>query len=112
MYTERIGSGAITVECIGSDPRFDLRQQYRHTIATSEWAHTGDDIHTGGNEPDEEEASVALLSFLGACAEARDYRDRAHRGGLIEHADLFPEYVGAWAQAHAADISMRAADDE
>lgn len=46
----------------------------------------------------------AILSFLGACAESRNYADRTGRPG--ENSDLFPESVGAWAQANADEIAM------
>lgn len=40
----------------------------------------------------------AILSFLGACAESRAY------GG--ENSDLFPDHVGAWAEANADEIAI------
>jgi hypothetical protein len=45
----------------------------------------------------------ALLSFLGACAESRQYATRTGRTG--ENADLFPENVGEWAEMHSDEIA-------
>ena len=46
----------------------------------------------------------ALLSFLSACAESRQYAARTGREG--ESADLFPENVGQWAEENSDEISM------
>lgn len=46
----------------------------------------------------------ALLSFLFACAESRQYATRTGREG--ESADLFPENVGQWAEENSDEISM------
>ena len=46
----------------------------------------------------------ALLSFLSACAESRQYAARTGREG--ESADLFPYNVGQWAEENADEISM------
>lgn len=47
---------------------------------------------------------ASICSFLGACAESRQYATRTGRKG--ECADLFPEDVGQWAEQNSDEISM------
>jgi hypothetical protein len=51
-----------------------------------------------------------LLAFLSACAESRQYATRTGRTG--ENADLFPENVGAWAEANSDEIGMLSCEIE
>ena len=49
---------------------------------------------------------AAVLSSLSACAESRDYAKRTKGDPMAgESSDLFPEWVGRWAQDNAGDIS-------
>lgn len=49
----------------------------------------------------------AILSFLGACAESRNYAERRGRDAMEgENSGLFPPAVGEWAQQHADEIAM------
>ena len=50
------------------------------------------------------EGFQALLSFLGAAAESRRYRESTGREG--ENEDLFPPAIVDWASAHDDEISM------
>ncbi|MCK0441094.1 hypothetical protein MUG78_16970 [Gordonia alkaliphila] len=107
MFTETIGDATITVECLGVDFTQGRRQLYRYTITTADWSHTAGDIRSGvGAEPDEEEAFRTLLAFLSACAESRAY------AGDSENADLFPEDVGAWAEANSDEIAILGAEPD
>jgi hypothetical protein len=50
---------------------------------------------------------AALLSFLGACAESRDYAERNGKNPMDgENSDLFPDNVGAWAQDNSGEIDL------
>lgn len=53
---------------------------------------------------------ASLLSFLGACGESRAYAARTGRPG--EHADLFPQEIGEWAESHSDEISTLASEIE
>lgn len=58
-------------------------------------------VHGQSDEDRLQAGFGAVLSFLGACAESRNYR-----GGRGENADLFPEAVGAWTEEHSDEIGM------
>lgn len=49
---------------------------------------------------------AAILSFLSACAESRQYATRTGRPG--ENADIFPENVGEWAESVSDELGMLA----
>lgn len=50
---------------------------------------------------------AALLGFLGACAESRNYAERNGKNPMDgEHSDLFPDNVGTWAQENSDEIDM------
>lgn len=50
---------------------------------------------------------AAVLSFLSACAESRDYAERTKGDPMAgENSDLFPEWVGQWAQGNSSEIAM------
>lgn len=107
MFTEIIGEATIAVECLGVDLAQGRRQLYRYTITTATWTHTAEDIRSGvGAEPDEEDAFQTLLAFLSACAESRAYPG----GG--ENSSLFPEDVGAWAEANSDAIALLGAEPD
>lgn len=51
---------------------------------------------------------ATLLSFLGACAESRQYRARNGSGG--ENVVLFSEPIGAWAERMSDELAILAYD--
>jgi hypothetical protein len=51
-----------------------------------------------------------LLSFLGACGESVNYRDRTGRGG--DNAELFPPSVADWCGQYSDELSAAAFDCE
>lgn len=53
---------------------------------------------------------AAILSFLSACAESRQYATRTGRPG--ENADLFPENVGEWAESCSDELGMLSCEIE
>ena len=61
-------------------------------------------VDTVSSWHDHREVIACALSFLGACAESRDFTERT--GIESEHADMFPETIGAWAQANDDELSM------
>ncbi|MCV7174855.1 hypothetical protein [Mycolicibacterium sphagni] len=112
METFIIGTATVTVEHDGANREpgsRESRQRYSYSIVTPEWRYDGNDIHSGvGAVVDIADAARSLFSFLGACAEWREYRTRNGYGG--ENADLFPEHVGQWAEQNSDEISMLAMD--
>lgn len=49
----------------------------------------------------------AMLSFLSACAESRAYGMRQYGDALKgENSDLFPEFIGQWAEENNNEIDM------
>jgi hypothetical protein len=109
MIQVSVGNGTVSVESDGPerDELGGYRQRYTYTIAANGWEYVGNDIYSGvGAEIDERDALGTLLSFLGACGESRQYRDRNGYGG--ENVDLFPEYVGQWCEDYSDDIGMLA----
>jgi hypothetical protein len=104
-----VGNGTVSVESDG--PALEpgrlggYRQRYTYTITANGWEYVGNDIYSGvGAEIDEPGMLGTLLSFMGACAESREYRTRNGYGG--EHVDLFPEHVGQWCEDYSDDIAM------
>jgi len=60
-----------------------------------------------------QDAFVSILSFLGACAESRQYATRRGMDPMEgENSDLFPESVGAWAEMNSDEISILGYDLE
>lgn len=56
---------------------------------------------------------ASLLSFLGACAESRAYGTRKNGDPMSgENSDLFPPYVGEWAESVSDEIGMLAFEIE
>lgn len=87
------------------------RQRYGYKITTKTWEYIGNDIRSGcGAAPDVSEAARTLFGFLAACAESRAYVTRS--GGRGENADLFPEYVGQWAEENSDDLSILSLEEE
>jgi hypothetical protein len=109
MIDLSIGNGVVTVEYDGrrADESGGYRRQYLYTVTVPDagWQYVGNDLHSGvGAEVDERGTLGVFLSFLSACVESRQY------GGGGENTDLFPDYVGAWAETYADDIAMAAWD--
>ena len=101
MIQVSVGNGTVSVESDGAE--YDgggYRQRYTYTIAANGWEYVGNDIYSGvGAEVDETGMLGTLLSFMGACAESRQYPDG-------ENSDLFPEHVGQWCEENSEDIGM------
>lgn len=112
MSTYSIAGATVSVDHIGRDyspEDRDYRQRYSYSIVTDAWRYDGDDIRSGCSAPvNVDSAAETLFSFLGACAESREYRERTGRGG--ENAELFPEHVGSWAEEHSDEIAMLACE--
>lgn len=98
----RIGKSWISIEAHGETS--DGRTRYRYHIDTPDFEYTGSDLKSGVGGGDLAEGMASLLAFLSACAESRSYGERTGRAG--ENADLFPDNVGQWAQAHSDEIGM------
>jgi hypothetical protein len=104
-----VGNGTVSVSHDGPerDALGGYRQRYTYTIAANGWEYVGNDIRSGvGADVDESGMLGTLLSFMGACAESREYLARTGTGG--DNADLFPEHVGQWCEDYSDDIGMLA----
>jgi hypothetical protein len=104
MIEITIGNAVITVDHDGAvrDECGWIHQRYAYTITADGWQYVGNDIESGASASvDETDALAALLSFLSACAESRQYA-----GGTGENAALFPAHVGEWAEVNADDINL------
>jgi hypothetical protein len=89
----RIGKGWITLERDGTTT--DSRDRFRYTaILPSGFEITDNDLNSGAGGTSLGEAFETLFSFLGACAESRNYSQRTCREG--ENADLFPSELMEW----------------
>ncbi len=109
MIQASVGNGTVSVESDGPerDALGGYRQRYTYTIAANGWQYVGNDIRSGvGAEIDEPGMLGTLLSFMGACAESREYLARTGTGG--DCVDLFPEHVGQWCVDYSDDIGMLA----
>ena len=100
-----IGDAFISIE-YGRDRGH--RQHYRYYIDIGGREYTDDDLSSGCNHS-LQNGLESLLSFLGACVEGRRY---ARTGRESENADLFPDWVGEWAEANSDEISMVACELE
>ena len=72
--------------------------------------HAITDLRSGCGGGDIQDGIASLLSFLGAAAESRHYRERTGREG--ENEDLFAPAVVDWASENSDDISAYAHDLE
>ena len=138
MQTFNIGNGTVELWHEGpdyspEDSGYRQRYAYRITVGTrladwekellratghpipEYWEYVGNDIRSGvGAGVDEGDMARSLFSFLSACAESREYRDRfvTDTNGLPhgENADLFPDYVGRWAEQYSDEIALLSLD--
>ncbi len=107
MIEASVGNGTVSVSHDGPerDALGGYRQRYTYTIAANGWEYVGNDIYSGVSASVDEPGMLGtLLSFMGACAESRQYRDRNGYGG--DCSDLFPEHVGQWCVDYSDDIGM------
>jgi len=104
----QIGDSWLSMEWAGFSE--DRRAICKYHIDTPQWSYTGDDLKSGVGGGSLQDMFAGLLSFLGACAESRAYQTRTGRAG--ENADLFPDYVGEWAEMHSDELSMLACELE
>lgn len=59
------------------------------------------------NESVLQDGFASILAFLSACAESRNYAERRGKDASEgENSDLFPEFVGQWAQENSDEIDM------
>jgi hypothetical protein len=72
--------------------------------------HAVTDLRSGCQGGSVREGFSALLSFLGAAAESRQYRERTGRAG--ENEELFAPAVVEWAAANSDELSMIACELE
>jgi hypothetical protein len=96
----RIGGAFISIE-YGRDRGH--RQHYRYYIDIGDREYTEEDLSTGCQHG-LQNALGTLCSFLAACAESRSYVSRTGREG--ENADLFPDWIGEWAEQYSDELSM------
>lgn len=65
------------------------------------------DLRSGCQGGDLQEGFVSLLSFLGACAEARSYGECKYDDpNYSEGSSLFSEAIGKWAQEFSDEIAV------
>lgn len=109
MIQVSIGNGTVSVEYEGLSPNEygGYRRRYRYVITANGWQYVGNDIESGVSASVDEPGMLGtLLSFLAACVESRQYRDRNGYGG--ENSDLFPDHVAEWAETYSDEISLAA----
>jgi hypothetical protein len=93
----QIGKAWVSVDPSNATFWIDLPDGTEHRIT---------DFRPGAGQRDWREWIEALLSFLGACAESRAYARRSRNGEPGEHADLFNEAVGSWAESESDELEM------
>lgn len=102
-----ISGATVTVRSIGNEYQPSdraYRQRYAYVIAADGWEYVGDDIRSGcGADVDLKDAAQTLLSFLGACAESRQFGTEQS-----ENWGLFPDHVANWAVKESDEISLLA----
>jgi hypothetical protein len=103
----RIGDAWVSMEPL-SKPSRDGRAQWRIYIDAEGREYEsppGDELRSGcGQNPPASEMLESCLGFLEACAESVAYARRSGRAG--ENAELFPKWVGEWADANKDEITM------
>lgn len=97
----RVAGAFVSVEYAGGCDR-NGKPQWRYAVDLPNGAElVGDDLYGWGNAG---EMLSTLLSFLGACGESVNYRDRTGRGG--DSAELFPPAVATWAAANCDELAL------
>lgn len=103
MPAVQVGGATLS---LGDGPRNrEGRTQYECWIDLPDGSeHEVTDLRSGCQGGSVREGMTALLWFLGAAAESRQYRERTGRQGESE--DLFPPAVVEWAAQYSDEISM------
>jgi hypothetical protein len=110
MAAFELGGATVSLGISGRQSR-DGRDIYEVWIDLPDGTeHAIDDLRSGCQGGSVREGFGALLTFLGAAAESRQYRERTGRGG--ENEELFPPAVVAWAAANCDELSMIACELE
>lgn len=105
----KIGDGFISLD-YGSRSR-DNRMVYQVWIDLPDGnEHEITDLRSGCGGGGIQDGLASLLSFLGAAAESKQYRERTGREG--ENEDLFTPAVVDWASENSDEIDMLACDLE
>ncbi len=107
----KIGDAYISM---GQGPRnAEGRTQYGVFIDLPDGTeHEITDLQSGCGGGGLQDGFASLLSFLGACAESRNYGERHGNPMGGENSDLFNEAIGKWAQENSDEISMLQCDIE
>ena len=88
----RVNGAFIAIDCAGAS---EGRTRYRYCIDLPDGTSCeNDDLRSGVGGGGLQAGLESLLSFLSACGESVQVRDRAGSG---ENCDLFPPNVGEWA---------------
>lgn len=106
MPAVQVGGAWISLEVSGRTDR-EGRDIYRAYIDLPDGTeHEVTDLKSGCGGGSVQQGMAALLSFLGAAAESRQYRESTGRAG--ENEDLFPVPVVEWASENSDELSMLA----
>jgi hypothetical protein len=106
----KIGESFISLKSRGTNG--EGRDCYIYYIDTPEFKYEGDDLKTGCQGGDYQEAMESLLTFLSAAAESWARQMRSREWGEGENADLFPPMVMEWAYQYREEIEMIALELE
>lgn len=105
----KVGGATISLEPIGRTS--DNRPRWRYFIDINPpfpgyaGGYLADDLYGDvGGLHDTQDAMAALLSFLGAAAEAYAYQ--ISTGRESDNADLFPACIEEWATQYSDELSM------
>ena len=100
----KIGESFVSLKHRGTTS--EGRDVYIYYIDTPEFEYEGDDLKTGCQGGQYQEAMKSLLSFLSAAAESYSYQMQTREWGEGENADLFPPNVMEWAYQYSDEIQM------
>lgn len=109
MAGVQVGGATISIGYLRRDERgrceydiwFDLPGGVEYNDRTLGSAANGGNLQQGMR---------ALLSFLGVCVDSRRYQTRT--GRKSESADMFPDFVGEWAEGCSDEIDYLQAEVE
>ena len=95
-----VAVATVSVEPTGRADRHG-KPEWRWYLDTPDGAeHSGDELYGWGGSAAMLET---LLSFMAACGESVNYRERTGRGG--DNAELFPPAVAEWCAANEGELS-------
>lgn len=106
MPSLKVGQAVVSLNLSGRTTR-EGRDVYECWIDLPDGSeHEVTELHSGCQGGSVQEGFAALLSFLSAAAESRQYRERTGRQG--ENEDLFPSVIVDWACQYSDEIGMLA----